>query len=249
MLIRVAKCRAKRLINARIWLLNWPETVCNEWSGKNPRQGGEDTGRRMIDSFEFNKMSGAVLATLLFLMGLGIVSSAIYTPHAPEKSAYALPEAAAEGGAAAPAAEKKTPLPVLLAKGDAAKGASAVKAACSSCHTFDKGGAVKQGPNLYGILGRTIASADGFSYSNGMKAAAEKNKTWSFQHLADFIHNPRGFASGTKMAYAGMKNEGRLADMLVYLNTLAEKPLPLPKPEAAPAKADAKPEAKPAEKK
>ncbi|MCC2095746.1 MAG: cytochrome c family protein [Hyphomicrobiales bacterium] len=199
-----------------------------------------------MDSFEFNKIFGAILGTLLFLMGLGIISNTIYTPHAPEKSAYALPEPSEEGGAAAPAAKKATPLPVLLAKADAAKGASLVKAACSSCHTFDKGGAVKQGPNLYGIVGRQMASVAGFSYSNGMKAAAEKNKTWSFEHLASFIHNPRGFASGTKMAYAGQKNEGRLADILVYLHTLADSPVALPKVEAAPASPEAKPDAKPA---
>jgi cytochrome c len=195
----------------------------------------------MIDSFEFNKIAGAILATLLFLMGIGIVSNAIYTPHAPEKSAYALPEAAADDGKAAPA-EKQVPIEALLAKADPAKGASAVKAACSACHTVDKGGAVKQGPNLFGIVGRTMASAAGFSYSNGMKAAAEKHKNWSFTALAVFVNNPRKFASGTKMAYAGMKNRERLADMLVYLRSLSDSPLPLP---AAP-KAEA---AKPVEKK
>ncbi|MGE3248001.1 MAG: cytochrome c family protein [Beijerinckiaceae bacterium] len=189
----------------------------------------------MIDSFEFNKMFGAVLASLLFIMGLGIVSNAIFATHAPEKSAYALPEAA-EGGEGKAAPEKKsTPLPVLLAKADAAKGASTAKSACSACHTFDKGGAVKQGPNLYGIVGRAMATVPGFSYSNSMKAVAEKDKTWSFEHLHSFINNPKGYVSGTKMAYGGLKNEERLADVLVYLRSLSDSPVALPKAEAAPA--------------
>ena len=205
----------------------------------------QNTGQRMIDSFEFNKISGAVLSTLLFLMGLGIVSNALYTPHAPEKSAYALPEAAADAGKGAPA-KKEVPIEALLAKADPAKGASAVKAACSACHTVDKGGAVKQGPNLYGVLGRKIAATPGYSYSKGMKAAGEKHNTWTFKSLAAFVNNPRKFASGTKMAYAGMKNQGRLADIVVYLRSLSEKPQPLP---AAPKVEAAKPATKPAEKK
>ncbi len=195
----------------------------------------------MIDSFEFNKMAGAVLAILLFLMGIGILTNTIYVTHAPEKSAYALPEAASEGGAATASKKKEVPIEALLAKADAAKGASAVKSACSACHTVNKGGAVKQGPNLYGILGRSIAGAGGFSYSNGLKAAAEKHKTWSYKTLADFLNNPRKFASGTKMAYGGMKNRTRLADMVVYLRSLSDKPQPLP---AAPPAEAATPDAK-----
>ncbi len=206
------------------------------------------TGRRMIDSFEFNKIAGAVLATLLFLMGIGIVSNAIYSPHAPEKSAYALPEAAEDGGKAAPV-KKAVPIAVLLAKADPAKGESAVKAACSACHTVTKGGAVKQGPNLYGVIGHKMLAAAGYSYSNGMKAAAEKHKEWTFENMAAFIANPRKFVSGTKMAYAGMKNEGRLADILAYLNKNSDKPLPLPAPPAPAATPEKPAPAKPAEKK
>jgi cytochrome c len=202
----------------------------------------------MIDSFEFNKIAGAVLATLLFLMGIGIISSAIYTPHPLEKSAYALPEAAAESGKPAPV-KKAVPIAVLLAAADPAKGEAAVKAACSSCHTVDKGGAVKQGPNLFGVVGHKMVFATGFSYSNGMKAAAEKHKEWTFENLAAFIGNPRGFAPGTKMAYAGMKNEGRLADILAFLNKNSDKPLPLPAPPAADAAADKAAPGKPTEKK
>ena len=196
----------------------------------------------MIDSFEFNKISGAILATLLFLMGLGMVSNSIFSVHKPEKSAYALPEAAEGGAAPGAPAEKAVPIAQLLAKADAKKGEGLAKSACSSCHTFDKGGATKQGPNLYGVVGRNMAGTAGFAYSTSMKAAADKDKTWSFEHLASFITNPRAYASNTKMAYAGLKNPERLADVLVYLRTLSDSPVALPAADAAPA-----PKAEPAQ--
>lgn len=195
----------------------------------------------MIDSFEFNKMAGAVLATLLFLMGLGMVSNSVFNAHAPEKSAYALPEASEAGAAPGAPAKQAVPIAQLLAKADAKKGEGLARSACSSCHTFDKGGATKQGPNLYGVVSRPIGGVAGFAYSTSVKAAAEKDKTWSFEHLASFIGNPRAYASNTKMAYAGQKNPERLADLLVYLRSLSDSPVALPEAKAEAPKAEPKP--------
>lgn len=183
----------------------------------------------MMDSFEFNKIAGAVLGALLFLMGLGIFSNAIFHAPKPKTPGYDLPAgeatvAAAPGAAAAAA----TPVAELLAKADATKGAATTKAACGVCHNFEQGAGVKQGPTLYGIVNRAIASTPGFAYSSSLAEKAKTDKTWSFEALNAFIANPKGYANNTKMAYAGEKNEGRRGDILAYLRSLDANPAPLP---------------------
>jgi cytochrome c len=183
----------------------------------------------MMDSFELNKIAGAVLGVLLFLMGLGIFSNAIFHAPKPKTAGYDLPAAeqtaATSPGAATAAA---TPVADLLAKADATKGAATAKAACGVCHNFEQGAGVKQGPTLYGIVNRPIASTPGFAFSSSLIEKAKTDKQWSFDALNAFITNPKGYASNTKMAYAGEKNEGRRGDILAYLRSLDANPAPLP---------------------
>ena len=178
-----------------------------------------------MDSFEFNKIAGALLGTLLLTMGLGLFSDVLFYHPKPAKPGFELP-AAAEGGATEATAPEAAaePLPVLLAKADAKKGEGYAKA-CATCHTFDKGGAAKVGPNLYGVVNRPVGSMAGFAYS---EAIQKKGGTWSFDEIFKFIANPKGYAPGTKMGYAGEKDPQRRADIEAYLRTLADSPAPLP---------------------
>lgn len=187
-----------------------------------------------MDSFELNKIIGAVLGTLLFVMGVGFLAEAIYHPIENRGPGYALPEPeVAEAGA--PVEEVPvTPLPVLLASASVDNGAAAVRK-CQSCHTFGEGEAAKQGPNLYHIVGAPKAHMEGFAYSDILLQQQAEGQTWTYENLDAFLTNPRDYAPGTKMAFAGVRSPEERADILAYLQTLSADPVPFPEPEAAPA--------------
>jgi cytochrome c len=176
-------------------------------------------------NIEANKIAGAVFGTLLFVVGINIVAGGLFTPKRPAIPGYDLPvpEVAAGGGGAQAAAQAE-PLPVLLAKADPAKGQAAARK-CASCHTFESGGANKVGPNLYGVVGRPVASHGGFNYSAALKS---KGGEWSYEALDAFVHAPKQAVPGTIMAFAGVGQAQERADLLVYLRTLAASPAPLP---------------------
>ena len=117
----------------------------------------------------------------------------------------------------------------MMGKADAKRGETTFGQQCKSCHTVEKGGKAGIGPNLYGVVERPIASFDGFAYSPGLQARAKSDGKWSFEHLVSFVANPRGYANGTKMAYGGLKDTGRLADTLAYLRSLSDNPAAMPK--------------------
>ena len=181
-----------------------------------------------MDSFEFNKIAGAVLATALVVFGLKELSAAVYHSETPEKPGFAIE--APEGGAAAEAQVAAGPavsVGALLAAADPSKGAAGAKA-CAACHDFTKGGPNKTGPNLFDVVERGIASHEGFAYSEGMKArTAEK---WTFENLDAFLKDPKAATPKTKMVYAGVKKDQARADIIAYLASLSDAPKPFPAP-------------------
>lgn len=178
-------------------------------------------------NIEANKIAGAVLSTLLVVLGLNMTAGIVFAPKKPAVSGFELPseEPAAGGAAAAPAAEE--PIAARLAKADIAKGEKAT-AACKACHTFEKGGANKVGPHLFDVYGRNEGSVAGFGYSAAMKGRADK--TWDADALDHFLKSPKAYVPGTIMAFAGIAKPDTRADVVAYLNTLADAPKPLPKP-------------------
>jgi cytochrome c len=139
-----------------------------------------------MDSFELNKIMGAVLATCLALLSLNIAANALFAPHAPEKPGYAVAVKEETKGGAAAAAPADEPLPKRLASADTGRGEASAKK-CAACHTFAKGEPNRVGPNLYGIVGRAKASVQGVNYSAAMKA---KGGNWTPEELDAFLANP-----------------------------------------------------------
>lgn len=102
-----------------------------------------------------------------------------------------------------------------FAEGDAAKGAKVFKK-CKACHTIEKGGKNKIGPNLFGVVGRKSAEVEGFKYSKAMKAA---DLTWDDSNLDQYLTKPKAFIKGNKMSFAGIKKEKQRQDLIAYLKT------------------------------
>jgi cytochrome c len=179
-----------------------------------------------MNSFELNKILGAILGTCLITLALNIGAGAIFAPEKPAKPGYAIAvQQHGSGEKASAAKEPEQPIEVLLANASVEKGQATAKQ-CQACHTFEKGGPNRVGPNLWGIVDRPRASEAGFNYSAAMKAKGGK---WTFDELSKFLTSPRGYIQGTNMTFAGLARDSQRAEVIGYLRTLADSPVPLPK--------------------
>ncbi len=196
-----------------------------------------------MDSFEFNKLIGALLGAVFVVFSISIVSDAIFASPAPEQFGFAIEAAEEETAESGPAAPAEEPIAVLLASANPEAGAAVFKK-CTACHTAESGGANKVGPNLWNIVNRPIASHEGFAYSAPMKEFAQGGSVvWDYEHLSNFLASPKGYIKGTAMGFAGVKKPGERANLIAYLRDLSDSPAPLP--EAAAPAAAAEPAAAP----
>ena len=180
-----------------------------------------------MDSFELNKIIGAILLVALLVIGIGKVSNLVFKINKPEKSNYKVEldvETAGTKGDEEPVQREIVDIAALLSTGDLAHGEKVFKK-CSACHSIKSGGGNKIGPALYNVVGRKVGVLDDYKYS---KALAEYNKNWSFEELNGFLLKPKDWIKGTKMAYAGLRKEKDRASVILYLNKYSDSPLPLP---------------------
>lgn len=179
-----------------------------------------------MSSMEWNKIFAAVLVGGLIAMMAGFVADVLVEPEHLEQNAYVIDTGATETAQAGAAQAPAGPAPIgpLLAAADPAAGERASRA-CASCHTFDQGGANRVGPNLYGIVGADFGHAEGYAYSD---AIAGREETWDYEALNAFLYAPREYTPGTKMTYAGLKNDQDRANLIAWLRTLSPNAPPLP---------------------
>ncbi len=182
-----------------------------------------------MDSDNVNKVLMAVLSTCLGLVAVNIAAGAIFAPEPAAKPGYEVAVQEQGGGqqkgGGGGAAEAPKPIEALLASSSPERGQQAAKV-CLACHTFEKGGPNKVGPNLWGVVGRPRASEAGFNYSAAMKS---KGGSWTFDELNKFLTNPRGYIPGTAMTFTGLPRDQQRADVINFLHTLSDKPVELPK--------------------
>jgi len=195
-----------------------------------------------MDSFEWNKIIGAVLGTAIFIFVVRVVAENLYEPEKPAKPGYVVEgvvENPAGGGAATPAEEAMPDWGTVLASADVA-GGKTISTKCEQCHDLSKGGPNKIGPNLFGVVDRPRAGNEGFAYSSAMKA---KPGNWTYDELFKFIKAPGVDIPGTKMSFAGLRSDKDRINLIAFLRSNADSPAaipaPAPKQEAAPAAAPA----------
>jgi cytochrome c len=176
-----------------------------------------------------NTINGWILFAGIVALGGTIVSGEVFKGERPEEMGYPI-EGVVEEGAGAAEAEK--PIEFYLASADPAKGEQVFKK-CAACHNADKGGANALGPNLWGVLGEPVGKGHGFPFSD---ALASKGGAWDWNTLSDWLANPKKFAPGTKMTFAGLSNPEDRANVIAFLNAHSDAPKPMP---AAPAEATA----------
>ena len=187
-----------------------------------------------MDSFEWNKIAGAVLGTLIFVLVIKFGTEAIFDVEKPAKPGYVVEgvtEEASSTAAAAPVEEAIPDWGSVLPTADAAAGQK-ISARCEQCHDLSKGGPNKIGPNLWGVLGRARATHPGFSYSGAMSTSHEN---WNFDSIFKFLKSPATMVPGTKMSFAGLRSAQDRINLIAWLRTQSDSPLPIPAP--APAKA------------
>jgi len=199
------------------------------------------------NGFELNKIAGALVLAGLIGMVAGKVTEYLYAGgpkhpghHEEEVRGYKVDvvENTSGGGDAKP--QGAPDISALYATADIEKGKTFFAQKCVVCHDGSKGGPNKIGPNLWGIIGRKVASHEGFSYSDGMKAHADRS--WTAEEMNQFQFSPRKWVPGTIMAYAGTPKDADRANLIAYMNTLSDNPAPLPVAAAPAPTADAKAE-------
>ena len=181
-----------------------------------------------MDSFELNKIIGAVLLTALIIIGIGKFTDILFHVEKPKESAYKVEglevaSTTASGQETAKVVEA-VDIKALLAMGDLAHGEKVFKK-CTACHMIAAGGKNMIGPNLWSVIGRQAGVVSDYKYSKAMVAYG---KEWTFEEMNSYLIKPQAYVKGTKMAFAGLRKEKDRASVILYMNSKSDSPKALP---------------------
>ena len=173
-----------------------------------------------------NKIAVSIILALILIVGINKLSDKLYYVEKPKKSAYQVESAVTDSSLTV---EKDSGglvsgnIIALFASTNAAEGEKVFKK-CAACHSISQGGANKIGPALWAVLGRKAGTVPDYKYS---KAMAAHVKTWSFEEMNSFLIKPKDWVKGTKMSFAGLKNDKDRAAVILYMNQNTDNALPL----------------------
>jgi len=178
-----------------------------------------------MKNLENNKLFAAFLIALLVALISSLISEKVVSPTFLEENVYKV-TIKEEGSTPTSTPPTEEPITLLLAKADASKGHE-VATKCLQCHSFEKGGPNKLGPNLWNILSMKMGHLESYPYSTALKG---KEGTWTYETLDQFLKKPKEFIPGTKMSFVGLAKAEERAHLIAYLRSLSDAPLPLPTP-------------------
>lgn len=172
----------------------------------------------MFDTMTVTKVGGALCGALLVFLLINWAADGVYSTEAGHgdhaQAAYVIEVEGADDHGATDEEAEKVDMAALVAAADVAKGEK-VFGKCKACHKID--GKNTTGPHLDGVFGRKIASVEGFNFSGALSGIEGE---WTIEHLNDFLTNPKAYAPGTKMSFAGLKSDDDRANLIAYLETL-----------------------------
>ena len=172
-----------------------------------------------------NKIIVSIILAVILVLGINKIADVIFFVEKPEKSAYQVASVVATAANSETTTENAGygDIMTLLSSANVDDGKKIFKK-CTACHSIAKDGTNKIGPVLWGVLGRQAGSISDYKYSKAMTAYG---KPWSFEEMNGFLTKPKDWIKGTKMSFAGLKNEKDRAAVILFMNKNTDNPLTL----------------------
>ncbi len=181
-----------------------------------------------MSGLEVNKILASIILALIVVKIIGHMGDFIVHVNDQEiqQSAYKIDiqETITDVYKSASIEEVNEPISLLLSSASIDKGQKIFKK-CSACHTYEKNGANKVGPNLWNLINSPKGKVEAFVYS---KELSEIGGLWGYEELAQFLYKPKEYIKGTKMNFAGLKKVQDRADLVLFLREQSDNPAPLP---------------------